>query len=517
VPTVNLSDLDGGISHPELFFGVVAAIGTPWPSIDPFLRAILTARGYHVEPTIRVSELLKGFRLKCPYPRDGVDERTRVTMLMDMGDELRRVTGRSEALALMVAAKIAAMRPETKDRSLAGRAFFIHQVKHPDEVLWFRHIYGDAFHLIGLYSPRSARAQFLTTLGMSMEDAEALIVRDEDEQTDWGQQLRNTFHLADVFIEMRADSTSTEHSHRQLSRFLDLLFGTRIISPTRDEYGMYLAEAAALRSADLSRQVGAAILDQDGEVLALGGNEVPMAGGGQYWGDDDGPDYRDFQKGQDFNEFMKRSSITELLEQYDAGWAKLGKDRQERAIDRLASTRVANLTEFGRAVHAEMEAILSAARRGVRVKGATLYSTTFPCHNCAKHIVGAGIRRVTYVEPYPKSLAGVMHDDSIGFTEDHPNASADLGTPDKGDDTPPLNKVWFGPYVGVAPRRYRALFSHMSQEGLRHKWKKRGGAVSTTPIGLRLRARLLSHVEREALAALAAQSLHSLETKEHTR
>ncbi|MDN3612645.1 hypothetical protein QWZ16_23945 [Vibrio ostreicida] len=26
----------------------------------------------------------------------------------------------------------------------------------------------------------------------------------------------------------------------------------------------------------------------------------------------------------------------------------------------------------------------------------------FPCHNCAKHIVASGIKRVVYVEPYPK-------------------------------------------------------------------------------------------------------------------
>ncbi|MEJ7655371.1 MAG: deaminase [Chloroflexia bacterium] len=45
-------------------------------------------------------------------------------------------------------------------------------------------------------------------------------------------------------------------------------------------------------------------------------------------------------------------------------------------------------------MHAEMSALLDAGRRGVPVQGATLYTTTFPCHNCARHIVGAGIDRV---------------------------------------------------------------------------------------------------------------------------
>jgi deoxycytidylate deaminase len=72
-----------------------------------------------------------------------------------------------------------------------------------------------------------------------------------------------------------------------------------------------------------------------------------------------------------------------------------------------------NVIEFGRAVHAEMAALMDSARRGVPVKNATLYCTTFPCHLCARHIVAAGIRRVVYIEPYPKSLAAQLYPDSI--------------------------------------------------------------------------------------------------------
>ena len=45
----------------------------------------------------------------------------------------------------------------------------------------------------------------------------------------------------------------------------------------------------------------------------------------------------------------------------------------------LAGTRVASIIEFGKIVHAEMSAITDAARRGLSVKDATLYCTTFPC------------------------------------------------------------------------------------------------------------------------------------------
>jgi hypothetical protein len=46
------------------------------------------------------------------------------------------------------------------------------------------------------------------------------------------------------------------------------------------KYGLFLAKAAALRTLDLSRQVGAAIFSNQGEIIALGSNEVPRPEGG---------------------------------------------------------------------------------------------------------------------------------------------------------------------------------------------------------------------------------------------
>lgn len=103
-----------------------------------------------------------------------------------------------------------------------------------------------------------------------------------------------------------------------------------------------------------------------------------------------------------------------------------------------------NLTEFGRDVHAEMSAVVAAARRGTATEGAYLYCTTFPCHNCAKHIIAAGIQRVVYVEPYAKSFAAEFHLDSA-VVESPPSDGCD--------------KIRFVPFTGVAPRRYVTWFS----------------------------------------------------------
>jgi len=51
-------------------------------------------------------------------------------------------------------------------------------------------------------------------------------------------------------------------------------------------------------------------------------------------------------------------------------------------------------------IHAEMNAIIQAARNGVRIEGASIYITASPCWNCFKALANAGIRRICYGEFY---------------------------------------------------------------------------------------------------------------------
>lgn len=56
--------------------------------------------------------------------------------------------------------------------------------------------------------------------------------------------------------------------------------------------------------------------------------------------------------------------------------------------------------ELAKTIHAEAAVIAEAARRGIRLAGAALYATTFPCPVCAKSIAAAGIKRVYYSKGY---------------------------------------------------------------------------------------------------------------------
>src|SRR6185436_2467928 len=58
-----------------------------------------------------------------------------------------------------------------------------------------------------------------------------------------------------------------------------------------------------------------------------------------------------------------------------------------------------------RTVHAEMNALIQAARRGHAVEGATAYVTNMPCTTCAKALITAGIKRVVVFSDYHDTLA----------------------------------------------------------------------------------------------------------------
>jgi deoxycytidylate deaminase len=246
-----------------------------------------------------------------------------------------------------------------------------------------------------------------------------------------------------------------EPINRQVSRFCELLFGSNKISPTKIEYGMFLAKAAALRTLDLSRQVGAAIFNDAGEIVALGSNEVPKAEGGAYSCDDDHDD-RDYMRGVDSNDLRKTALLSEVLK-------IIGLSEKDilKYIDneKIQDSQFMDALEYGRIVHAEMSALMAAARLGVSVRRGTLYGTAFPCHMCAKHIISAGLSRVVFLEPYPKSLASDLHSDAIQIE------GGDRG---KYQSYP---SVQFEHFYGISPRRYRELFERGRRKGKNGKFQ----------------------------------------------
>ena len=113
-----------------------------------------------------------------------------------------------------------------------------------------------------------------------------------------------------------------------------------------DEYFMGVAHLSGMRSKDPNTQVGACIVSPDNKILSMG--------------------YNGFPKGCSDDEFPCE---------------------RENDNDR-------NLTKYPFVTHSELNAILN--YRGGSLEGTKLYVSLFPCNECAKAIIQAGIRTVVY-------------------------------------------------------------------------------------------------------------------------
>ena len=126
--------------------------------------------------------------------------------------------------------------------------------------------------------------------------------------------------------------------------------------PSWDEYFLNLAKATAQRSTCPSRKVGGVIVNPEtNQVISMGYNGSPR--GTSHCGE----------------ECLTRES--------GGGWRKC------------------------RAIHAELNAIISAAMNGVSTNNATMYLTTTPCVFCSRTLINAGIKKVVALTFYPQKEA----------------------------------------------------------------------------------------------------------------
>jgi deoxycytidylate deaminase len=466
----------------ELMLGLVAPIGVDLSLVVGAIKDRLENHFSYKVVEIRLSELLRRVGGLSAQLRER-PEAARITSYMNVGNEVRSSLQRGDALALLALNKIAQSRADARIPE-SRTAYILRSLKHPAEVRTLRQVYGDGFFLLAIDASRSIRLQYLTErMNIPAAEADQLINRDEAEGEEFGQQTRDAFELADAFVSLQRPEVTTD-----LWRMLDLLFGAPFITPTADEYAMFPAYAAGLRSGDLSRQVGAVVALSSGEIVAAGANDVPRFGGGLYWQGEE--DQRDYQWGYDSNAQRRDEMLTEILTVIASVAQEYDRDALRR---KLQETSLWSITEYGRAVHAEMEAILSCARTGISTRGASLFSTTFPCHNCAKHIVAAGLVRVVYVEPYPKSLALRLHKDAIELVgNEEQSVTGSLQE---------RHKVRFEPFVGVGPRRFLDLFSMRLGSGYPLMRKKDIEKISWNRQDATLRLPLppTSYLERERL------------------
>jgi deoxycytidylate deaminase len=458
----------------ELIVGLVARIGVDTGGIVQTIRTELEQYKYIVHE-IKVTNLLDAFSdhlnlIKTPREK-------RYFSYIKACNTFRSKF-QSNIMAMLAVMEISTRRSESNPPSDAQSrtAYIVNQIKRPEEFDLLRKVYGEHYVQLSCHSDKDVRISRLQKLIAEDHpedpkkpqwdiEARQLVHMDESQEDEPdGQRVRQVFPLSDVII----DANSTLSSREGIERFIRALFGDPRVTPTRQEYGMELANTASQRSSDMSRQVGAAILNRHMEIQALGCNEVPSPAGGTYWEGDEG-DSREFTLGHDSNESRRDAVLVDLLLRLGRAGAlrehlngpddikSFLKSRSDRVI---SDSQLMDSLEYGRSVHAEMNAITDAARGGHPIRDCILFSNTFPCHNCAKHIVASGISEVVFNHPYPKSYAEELFSDSIAVN------------PPKGDWTNiEQRKVIFRQFLGIVGPMYSRVFT-------KARWKKEDGKVT---------------------------------------
>jgi len=455
----------------ELIFGLCGPIGSPIHLVTDAFRKILTNDYNYNCEVIRISDFIQKIIGEKSYS----SEYEKLSTLINSGDQIRKENHASFFAELSIE-KISQSRTEDLDESekkkvkektgeqihykSRRKCFIIDSIKNQHELDVLKEVYRELFYFVGVFSSKSNREKELKEKGLKPQEAQELIEKDSGDNIDpdystYGQTVRKTFPLADLFI--RIDSKIEEHLNFKIERFLHLIFNTKIITPTKAETSMYLAAAAAGNSACLSRQVGACLTDSEGNVLSVGWNDVPQAGGHLYhFSESDKLGERDHRCGNEgkkcHNEIEKEKLTTEIAEKMISEELVRGEDK-EKIITLLRNTRLQSIIEFSRAIHAEMYTLISSAlnNNGIKIKGGSIYSTTYPCHNCARHLIAAGVMNIFYIEPYPKSLAIQLHGDSI--TED-----------DKDE-----KRVRILAFDGISPNKYLQFFTYKQENRKKQK------------------------------------------------
>lgn len=234
------------------------------------------------------------------------------------------------------------------------------------------------------------------------------------DQPDCGQQVSNCILKADFLInnddpfflnEQKELDKNIEMFGQKIKSCLDLIINPGGRPPTIDELSMSYSICLSLKSPCLQRKVGALIINEvfnnngllsDFEIISQGFNNPPK---------------------EIENCYTKRACQRHLaLKEYEndtnfcrncGNKLEIKENGEKFCInhDRKYLKLPSKILDLCRALHAEENAILTAGKYGLPLNNTVLYTTTYPCLDCAKKIIRSNIKKVIYLEPYPVQQA----------------------------------------------------------------------------------------------------------------
>ncbi|MGH3789195.1 MAG: deaminase [Pseudonocardiaceae bacterium] len=371
------------LAHDARAIGITGAVRSGCSTAAGHLRE---DRGFH---HVRLSALVKD-ELRRTEPGAGASRQK----LQAVGNRIRQANGRAELVRRAI----------NKLTESHTRIVF-DGIRNCGEVDELRAVLGYRFALLGVLSDTQTRWERAGDeyekegLGRSdfLEDDE----RDRSEGVDYGQQVAKCIDLSDAIV-VNGDVTTRSAYRQKVIAMCDVLTMQRAREPTVDEIHMQMAFISSHRSRCLKRHVGAVIIDDEGEQTASGFNENPPP---------TQPCEVEYQN-KCYRDIVRNKKFADLMEK-EVRCPKCGQPLEVKIPGPpwRCSACATDLEQFFfperamswcTAIHAEDRALRTAGRRA---RGATLYTTTFPCFQCAEKIIMAGVREVVFVEAYPDALS----------------------------------------------------------------------------------------------------------------
>jgi deoxycytidylate deaminase len=291
----------------------------------------------------------------------------------------------------------------------------IDAVRNPLELVYLRDQFS-AFFSIAITCDHDDRTERLEDNGLTKKEIASIDEKEYSQDKKHldsyenfvSQNIQDCIQKSDLFFANPGKPTEKTQNVRKLNaqvlRYTALMLRPGLITPTRDERCMQLAFVAKLNSGCISRQVGAAVADENFSIKAVGWNDVP--------------------KGQ---VTCLLRDVDELLTGGDKE-AFSGFEKTDRKLqDQIKKTygRRSHLKDLGlpcpfcfkseynksikkdnqvhtRSLHAEENAFLQLAKHGNSgIDKGYLFTTASPCELCSKKAFQLGMREIIYVDPYP--------------------------------------------------------------------------------------------------------------------
>lgn len=287
-------------------------------------------------------------------------------------------------------------------------------LRNPYEVLFLRERYS-AFYLMSINTPEEERIKRLskksyTNKQISDCDETEFPKKPTLRETYIYQNIEKCIEISDIHIVNTDDNLLYLHSlKKQLVHYISLMHHPGLVTPSNEERVMQIAHTAKHSSGCISRQVGAAITDENFSVKSIGWNDVPegqtqciLRNGLHLIKGNDTAAYSSYELSEkEFQDKLQRK-ITDKLD--------------PKTRERLSGRNVAycfkdiyndknkgeNNQVHTRSLHAEENAFLQIVKYGGQgIKGGKLFTTASPCELCAKKAYQLGIKEIYYIDLYP--------------------------------------------------------------------------------------------------------------------